>query len=265
FRKCIECFLCQNVCHVIRDHEDNKKAFAGPRFLMRMAELGMHPLDTHPNRAEEVQDEHGLGYCNITKCCTEVCPEHIKITDHALIPMKERGADRKDDPVVWLGNKLFRRRCALRQPPVQAAAVAPWRTCAARGLSPCGPPRPAAGGVLPHRLPSVADLGNLGHNTTCGEPDAAGAPAGRIRDGWIRRRPVPEAETALERPRPINVDQSRKAVMTVGRVYSINEIRKAIRELTLRAQLARKENRLADAAEIEDRIQRYREELAARP
>jgi hypothetical protein len=108
-------------------------------------------------------------------------------------------------------------------------------------------------------------LGNLGHNTTCGEPDAAGAPAGRIRDGWIRRRPVPEAETALERPRPINVDQSRKAVMTVGRVYSINEIRKAIRELTLRAQLARKENRLADAAEIEDRIQRYREELAARP
>lgn len=76
---------------------------------------------------------------------------------------------------------------------------------------------------------------------------------------------MPEAETALERPRPINVDQSRKAVMTVGRVYSINEIRKAIRELTLRAQLARKENRLADAAEIEDRIQRYREELAARP
>lgn len=110
FRKCIECFLCQNVCHVIRDHEDNKKAFAGPRFLMRMAELDMHPLDTHPNRAEEVQDEHGLGYCNITKCCTEVCPEHIKITDNALIPMKERVADRKYDPVVWLGNKLFRRQ-----------------------------------------------------------------------------------------------------------------------------------------------------------
>src|SRR2546422_6223470 len=39
FRKCIECFLCQNVCHVIRDHEDNKTAFAGPRFFIRLAEL----------------------------------------------------------------------------------------------------------------------------------------------------------------------------------------------------------------------------------
>lgn len=110
FRKCIECFLCQNVCHVVRDHEENKKAFAGPRYLMRQAELDMHPLDVHPRRAEEAQEAHGLGYCNITKCCTEVCPEHIKITDNALIPMKERAADRKYDPVVWLGNKLFRRR-----------------------------------------------------------------------------------------------------------------------------------------------------------
>jgi succinate dehydrogenase / fumarate reductase iron-sulfur subunit len=109
FRKCIECFLCQNVCHVMRDHEENKENFSGPRYLMRMTELDMHPLDTHAHRAEEAQDEHGLGYCNITKCCTEVCPEHIKITDNALIPMKERVADRKYDPVVWLGNKLFRR------------------------------------------------------------------------------------------------------------------------------------------------------------
>jgi succinate dehydrogenase / fumarate reductase, iron-sulfur subunit len=108
FRKCIECFLCQNVCHVIRDHEDNKEAFAGPRYLMRIAELEMHPLDTL-DRRNQAQDEHGLGYCNITKCCTEVCPEHIKITDNALIPMKERVVDRKYDPVVWLGNKLFRR------------------------------------------------------------------------------------------------------------------------------------------------------------
>jgi succinate dehydrogenase / fumarate reductase iron-sulfur subunit len=110
FRKCIECFLCQNVCHVVRDHEENKKAFAGPRFLMRQAELDMHPLDVHGRRAEDAQEVHGLGYCNITKCCTEVCPEHIKITDNALIPMKERAADRKYDPVVWLGDKLFRRR-----------------------------------------------------------------------------------------------------------------------------------------------------------
>ena len=108
FRKCIECFLCQNVCHVMRDHEENKEAFAGPRFLMRQAELDMHPLDT-VDRRDMAQEENGLGLCNITKCCTEVCPEHIKITDNALIPMKERVADRKYDPVVWLGNKLFRR------------------------------------------------------------------------------------------------------------------------------------------------------------
>jgi succinate dehydrogenase / fumarate reductase, iron-sulfur subunit len=108
FRKCIECFLCQDTCHVIRDHEENKESFAGPRYLMRIAELEMHPLDTHDRRTM-AQEEHGLGFCNITKCCTEVCPEHIKITDTALIPMKERVVDRIYDPVVWLGNKLFRR------------------------------------------------------------------------------------------------------------------------------------------------------------
>ncbi|MEI8084555.1 MAG: succinate dehydrogenase/fumarate reductase iron-sulfur subunit [Actinomycetes bacterium] len=105
FRKCIECFLCQNTCHVIRDHEDNKEAFSGPRFLMRVAELSMHPLDTL-YRARSAQEEHGLGMCNITKCCTEVCPEHIHITDNALIPMKERVADEKYDPLRWLGRKI---------------------------------------------------------------------------------------------------------------------------------------------------------------
>ncbi|GAA0378303.1 succinate dehydrogenase/fumarate reductase iron-sulfur subunit [Microbispora corallina] len=108
FRKCIECFMCQNVCHVIRDHEENKQAFAGPRFLMRIAELDMHPYDVL-ERKESAQEDHGLGYCNITKCCTEVCPEHIKITDNALIPMKERVVDRKYDPLVWLGSKIFKR------------------------------------------------------------------------------------------------------------------------------------------------------------
>jgi succinate dehydrogenase / fumarate reductase iron-sulfur subunit len=108
FRKCIECFLCQNVCHVIRDHEENKEAFAGPRFFIRLAELEMHPLD-QADRRDLAQDEAGLGLCNITKCCTEVCPEHIKITDNAIIPMKERVAGHRYDPLVWLGNKLFRR------------------------------------------------------------------------------------------------------------------------------------------------------------
>jgi succinate dehydrogenase / fumarate reductase iron-sulfur subunit len=108
FRKCIECFLCQNVCHVVRDHDQNKEAFSGPRFLMRVAELDMHPLDAL-DRKNQAQEEFGLGYCNITKCCTEVCPEHIKITDNALIPMKERVVDRKYDPLVWLGSKIPRR------------------------------------------------------------------------------------------------------------------------------------------------------------
>ncbi|HEY4007299.1 MAG TPA: succinate dehydrogenase/fumarate reductase iron-sulfur subunit [Pseudonocardia sp.] len=108
FRKCIECYLCQNTCHVVRDHEENKPEFAGPRYLMRIAELDMHPLDA-ADRQHAAQEEHGLGYCNITKCCTEVCPEHIKITDNALIPLKERVVDRKYDPLVWLGSKIFKR------------------------------------------------------------------------------------------------------------------------------------------------------------
>ncbi len=110
FRKCIECFLCQDTCHVVRDHEDNKKAFAGPRLLIRAAELDMHPLDTRRDRVDFARDEQAIGMCNITKCCTEVCPEHIKITDNAIIPMKERLVDRRYDPLVWLGNTIRRRR-----------------------------------------------------------------------------------------------------------------------------------------------------------
>ncbi|KOX20833.1 succinate dehydrogenase/fumarate reductase iron-sulfur subunit [Nocardiopsis sp. NRRL B-16309] len=108
FRKCIECFLCNNVCHVIRDHEENKEHFSGPRYLMRVAELEMHPYDTE-DRRKAADEDFGMGYCNITKCCTEVCPENIHITDNALIPLKERVADRKYDPLVWLGSKIGRR------------------------------------------------------------------------------------------------------------------------------------------------------------
>ncbi|HSK27540.1 MAG TPA: succinate dehydrogenase/fumarate reductase iron-sulfur subunit [Jiangellales bacterium] len=108
FRKCIECFLCQTVCHVVRDHEENKTAYSGPRFFLRYAELDMHPLDTN-DRRKLAQEQAGLGLCNITKCCTEVCPENIKITDNAIIPMKERVVDRAFDPVTWLGSKILRR------------------------------------------------------------------------------------------------------------------------------------------------------------
>ncbi len=105
FHKCIECFLCQNVCHVIRDHEDNKKYFAGPRLFVRLAALEMHPLDTN-DRKELLKEKAGLGFCNITKCCTEVCPEHIHITDNAIIPLKERVVDEYYDPLARLFSKL---------------------------------------------------------------------------------------------------------------------------------------------------------------
>jgi succinate dehydrogenase / fumarate reductase, iron-sulfur subunit len=114
FRKCIECFLCQNVCHVIRDHEENKPHFAGPRMFIRYAELEMHPLDSG-DRRDLLQEQMGLGLCNITKCCSEVCPEDIHITDNAIIPLKERVVDRKYDPIVWLGKKIKGRRSPRAQ------------------------------------------------------------------------------------------------------------------------------------------------------
>jgi succinate dehydrogenase / fumarate reductase iron-sulfur subunit len=109
FHKCIECFLCQNVCHVIRDHEDNKERFSGPRFFVRLAALEMHPLDTN-DRLELTKQKAGLGFCNITKCCTDVCPEHIRITDNAIIPLKERIVTEYHDPVVWAWRKLTGRK-----------------------------------------------------------------------------------------------------------------------------------------------------------
>ena len=107
FRKCIECYLCQDVCHVLRDHEKHAE-FIGPRFLVYAAALEMHPLDTE-NRTEDLKDMFGIGYCNITKCCTKVCPEHITITDNAIIPLKERIVDEHYDPLARLV-RIFRRR-----------------------------------------------------------------------------------------------------------------------------------------------------------
>ena len=104
FRKCIECFLCQNVCHVLRDH-DKKQEFGGPRFFVRVAGLDMHPMDG-VSRTKLLKDELGIGYCNITKCCTEVCPEEIHITDNAIIPLKERVVDEFYDPLMWLVRKI---------------------------------------------------------------------------------------------------------------------------------------------------------------
>ena len=104
FRKCIECFLCQDVCHVLRDHHKHDE-FIGPRFLVYTAALEMHPLDTE-DRVPELKQAHGIGFCNITKCCTKVCPENITITDNAIIPLKERVVDDFFDPLGWLWKKL---------------------------------------------------------------------------------------------------------------------------------------------------------------
>jgi len=105
FRKCIECFLCQDVCHILRDR-DRQQKFVGPRFMIRIAGLEMNPLDIG-DRVPEARKDFGTGYCNITRCCTEVCPEHINITDNGIIPMKERIVDRYYDPLLWIGRKLF--------------------------------------------------------------------------------------------------------------------------------------------------------------
>ena len=97
FRKCIECYLCQDVCHVLRDHHKHDE-FIGPRFLVHTAALEMNPIDT-ADRIPALKNDYGIGYCNITKCCTKVCPEHITITDNAIIPLKERVVDRFYDPI----------------------------------------------------------------------------------------------------------------------------------------------------------------------
>src|SRR6202163_3861586 len=102
FRKCIECFLCQDVCHVLREHHKYEE-FIGPRYFVYVAALEMHPLDTE-DRVKDLRKADGIGLCNITKCCTKVCPESITITDNAIIPLKERVVDRFFDPL----SKLFR-------------------------------------------------------------------------------------------------------------------------------------------------------------
>ena len=115
FRKCIECFLCQDVCHVLRDHHKHEE-FIGPRFFVHVAALEMHPLDTE-DRVEELKDAFGIGYCNITKCCTKVCPEHITITDNAIIPaqgargrsvLRSGHAAAQDDHGLTRGRSLAR-------------------------------------------------------------------------------------------------------------------------------------------------------------
>ncbi|MBV1849065.1 succinate dehydrogenase/fumarate reductase iron-sulfur subunit [Catellatospora tritici] len=173
FRKCIECFLCQNTCHVVRDHDENKPAFSGPRLFIRAAELDMHPLDARTDRKEIAQQQQGLGYCNITKCCTEVCPEHIKITDNAIIPMKERVVDRRYDPLVVFGRKILRRdqltSTAVAEPAVHSGPVT-----VAEGAAPVNFSRPLSGPPGPE----VNAAGHVNLNEMLSDRAAAASPFG---------------------------------------------------------------------------------------
>jgi succinate dehydrogenase / fumarate reductase, iron-sulfur subunit len=103
-KRCIECFMCQDVCHVLRTHHKHAE-FAGPRFFVRNQWLEMHPMD-EASRLSELKEKDGIGFCNITKCCTEVCPVDIHITDNSIIPLKERVADEYYDPAKWLMRKI---------------------------------------------------------------------------------------------------------------------------------------------------------------
>jgi len=104
FRSCIECMLCVDTCHVLREHQMFEE-FAGPRFFVRLAGLEMHPLDSE-SRIPEIKDDFGIGYCNVTRCCTDVCPAGINITDNAIIPLKERVVTEYYDPLAMLARKL---------------------------------------------------------------------------------------------------------------------------------------------------------------
>lgn len=108
FRKCIECFLCQDVCHVLREHRKFDD-FIGPRFLVYSAALEMNPLDT-ADRLADLKERDGIGYCNITTCCRQVCPEEITITENAIIPLKERVVDEYFDPVRKLVQIMFKKK-----------------------------------------------------------------------------------------------------------------------------------------------------------
>jgi succinate dehydrogenase / fumarate reductase iron-sulfur subunit len=197
FRKCIECFLCQNTCHVVRDHEENKQAFSGPRLFIRAAELDMHPLDAKTDRKNFAQAEQGLGFCNITKCCTEVCPEHIKITDNAIIPMKERVVDRRFDPLVWLGRKIFRRdELETAHEEIETAHTGPRVPAMSQGAAPEG----RVWHVKPP-APQHSPLGNGGPGTVVSEI-ASDRPAASSPYGDDQSFPLPAESLTYQHPTP---------------------------------------------------------------
>lgn len=88
FRKCIECFLCQDVCHVVRQQKGLAR-YMGPRAMVRLAALEAHPKDVL-SRTDLLRGPAGIAYCDISRHCQDVCPEQIAIVDAAIFPLKER-------------------------------------------------------------------------------------------------------------------------------------------------------------------------------
>jgi succinate dehydrogenase / fumarate reductase iron-sulfur subunit len=99
FRNCVEGYLCQDACHMLRDN--HLCCIRNPRFFVYVAKLEMNPIDAG-DRVKALKGELDVGYCNITKCCTTVCPEEIKITDNAMIPLRERVLDDFFNPLGGL-------------------------------------------------------------------------------------------------------------------------------------------------------------------
>ena len=156
------------------DHEE----FIGPRFFVYTAALEMHPLDTE-DRVPELKQAQGIGYCNITKCCTKVCPEQITITDNAIIPLKERVVDRYYDPL----KRLFRMFRAIER---KRDAMPLTAQIALQGRH---PPGPGQGRALPAAQRAGGGREHLpGHpGGRAGQPAGAGDAAARAH-GPVRPR-----------------------------------------------------------------------------
>lgn len=111
-RKCISCMACYDVCHVLREQ---MKEYAGPRNLVKVASLTYHPKDVL-DRSALLDGEGYVELCNVTRCCSSVCPQDINITQDAIIPHKERGvAGDETDPVMRAGKHLRETKQAIKE------------------------------------------------------------------------------------------------------------------------------------------------------
>ena len=240
FRKCIECFLCQDVCHVVRDHEDNKTSFAGPRFLMRVAELDMHPLDTRrpppggPGGARPRLLQH---HQVLHRGLPRAHQDHRQRPDPAQgarrrPPLRSRGVARQQDPSIAAPDGPFFARDVLEVAPALLGA-----DDHARRASPCGSPRsrrttattdPGSHAFRGPTPRTEVMYGAAGHlyvyftygmhwcaNVVCGPPGAASAVllrAGEVvageevappaAPGWPAPRLGPGPGPARDHPRP---------------------------------------------------------------